>query len=52
MNNCKNLDEFYDIVFLVDDTYIKANSLILQTRCDYFKSMLSFKYSFLEANTR
>lgn len=52
MNNCKNLDEFYDIVFLVEDTYIKANSLILQTRCEYFKSMLSSKYSFLEASSR
>jgi hypothetical protein len=52
MNNCKNLDEFYDIVFLVEDTYIKANSLILQSRCEYFKSMLSYKYKFLETSTK
>jgi len=49
MNQCKNLDEFYDIVFLVEDTYIKANSLILMTRCPYFKSMLSTKYAFSES---
>jgi hypothetical protein len=46
MNQCKNLDDFYDILFLVDDTLIKANSLVLSTRCPYFKSMLSSKYSF------
>ena len=33
MNQCKNLDEFHDIVFLVDDTLIKANSLVLMARC-------------------
>ena len=49
MNQCKNLDEFHDIVFYVDDTLIKANSLILTTRCDYFKSMLSPHYSFSES---
>lgn len=41
MNQCKNLDEFHDIVFLVEDTLIKANSLILVNRCAYFKNMLS-----------
>lgn len=49
MNQCKNLDDFYDILFLVDDTLIKANSLVLSARSPYFKSMLSRKYSFQEA---
>jgi hypothetical protein len=48
MNQCKNLDEFYDILFLVEDTLIKANSLVLSARCPYFKSMLSRKYMFRE----
>jgi len=46
MNQCKNLDEFHDVVFLVEGSLIKANSLILSARCDYFKSMLSSKYKF------
>ena len=49
MNQCKNLDEFYDILFLVEDTLIKANSLVLSARCPYFKSMLSSKYMFRES---
>ncbi len=49
MNQCKNLDEFHDIIFNVDNTLIKANSLILVTRCSYFRHMLSNKYSFLES---
>lgn len=49
MNQCKNLDDFYDILFLVDDTLIKANSLVLSARCPYFKSMLSANYSFKES---
>jgi hypothetical protein len=52
MNQCKNLDEFYDIVFLVEETLIKANSLVLMVRCPYFKSMLSTKYSFKELGMR
>lgn len=52
MNQCKNLDDFYDIVFLVQDTLIKANSLILSTRCEYFKSMLSNKYKFQESKIK
>jgi len=46
MNQCKNLDEFYDTVFMVEDTMIRANSLILTTRSAYFKNMLSKQYSF------
>src|SRR3569833_486044 len=52
MNQCKNLDEFHDIVFYVEDTLIKANSLILMSRCDYFRHMLSHKYSFRESQLR
>lgn len=49
MNQCKNLDEFFDILFLVEETLIKANSLVLSARCPYFKSMLSRKYMFQES---
>lgn len=52
MNQCKNLDEFYDCLFLVDETLIKANSLILSTRCPYFKSMFSAKYAFSESKIK
>src|SRR3569833_1740627 len=52
MNQCKNLDEFHDIVFYVEDTLIKANSLILMSRCNYFRHMLSHKYSFRESHLR
>jgi hypothetical protein len=41
MNQCKNLDEFYDILFHVEDTLIKANTIVLSARCPYFYSMLS-----------
>jgi hypothetical protein len=37
---------------MVDETLIKANSLVLSTRCEYFRSMLSFKYSFLESKIK
>ena len=50
MSQCKNLDDFYDVLFLVEDTYIKANSLILRTRSPYFSSMLSPYYGFKEAS--
>lgn len=50
MNQCKNLDDFYDVLFLVDDTLIKANKLVLSTRCPYFASMLSSKYAFKESS--
>lgn len=49
MNQCKNLDEFYDIVFRVGDTLIKANSTVLKVRSKYFESMLSSKYKFRES---
>jgi len=29
LNQCKNLDSFYDVVFVVEDACIKANSLVL-----------------------
>ena len=50
MNQCKNLDDFYDVLFLVEDTLIKANRLVLSTRCPYFASMLSSKYAFKESS--
>ena len=49
MNQCRFLDEFYDILFMIEDTLIKANSLVLATRCPYFKSMLNQTYSFQES---
>lgn len=52
MNQCKNLDDFYDILFMVEDTLIKANSLVLKTRCPYFASMLSSDYNFSECQIK
>ncbi len=53
MSQCKNLDDFYDVLFMVeDDTLIKANKLVLQARCPYFKSMLSAKYEFAESKVK
>ncbi|CDW71485.1 kelch repeat [Stylonychia lemnae] len=49
MNQCKNLDEFYDVLFHVEDTLIKANTIVLSARCPYFNSMLSSQYSFKES---
>jgi hypothetical protein len=49
MSQCKNLDEFYDIVFVVEDAQIRANSLVLMQRCPYFNTMLSAKFSFKES---
>lgn len=52
MNQCRNLDEFFDVLFLVDDTLIKTNSTVLSQRCAYFKSMLSQSYDFSEARAK
>jgi hypothetical protein len=49
MLQCRNLDEFHDIVFSVDGSYIKANSIVLSARSEYFSSMLSKKYQFRES---
>lgn len=49
MNQCRNLDEFFDVLFLVEDTLITTNSLVLAHRCAYFKSMLSKSYDFSES---
>jgi hypothetical protein len=46
MNQCKNLDEFFDIIFMVEGTMIRANSILLSARCPYFQNMLSKKYQF------
>jgi hypothetical protein len=48
INQCKNLLDFYDVLFLVEDTLIKGNSLVLKTRCPYFANMLSSSYRFRE----
>ncbi len=48
MHHCKNLDEFHDVVFKVDDAIIKANSVVLCARSEYFRNMLqreSLKFS-------
>jgi|LauGreDrversion4_2_1035121.scaffolds.fasta_scaffold72321_1 hypothetical protein len=52
MNQCKNLDDFYDILFLVDGTLIKANSLVLRIRSPYFSAMLSPQNGFFETNMK
>lgn len=44
MNICKNLDEFYDVVFDVDGALTKGNSIVLASRCEYFKTMFSRRY--------
>ena len=50
INQCKNLNDFYDVLFLIDDTLIKGNSLILRARSPYFKAMLSPRYRFKESS--
>jgi hypothetical protein len=49
MSQCKNLDDFYDIVFVVEDSQVRANSLVLMQRCPYFNTMLSAKFAFKES---
>jgi hypothetical protein len=44
VNQCKNLNDFYDVLFLVEDTLVKGNSLVLQARCPYFKAMLGHPF--------
>jgi BTB/POZ domain len=50
INQCKNLNDFFDVLFMVDDTLIKGNSLILKARSPYFAAMLSNSYGFRESN--
>ena len=44
------MDNFYDTVFLVENTIVKANSLLLRVRSPYFAAMLSPSHRFLERN--
>jgi hypothetical protein len=48
MRICMNIDEFFDIVFHVDNSYIKAHSLILKSRSQYFAAMLNKHNNFSE----
>ena len=52
MRVCMNLDEFFDVVFQVEQSFIKGNSLILKARSNYFNSMLSKSHKFNELNTQ
>ena len=43
----RNLDFFHDLVFKFDSGEIlPANSAVVTSRCDYFRSMLTKKYGF------
>jgi len=45
-----NLDEFYDVVFQLDNkVFIKGNSQILKRRSDYFKAMFNRQSGFRES---
>jgi hypothetical protein len=49
MGKCRNLDFFYDVIFHLDEgKMIKVNSLVLQARSEYFRSMLNPASGFLE----
>lgn len=49
MGKCRNLDSFYDVIFELDGgNLIKANSLVLFARSDYFKTMFNSRYGFKE----
>ena len=52
MKQCMQLDIFYDVVFQVEDSYIKGNSGILRRRSQYFSSMLSNKNNFKEVDLK
>ena len=39
LSRCKHIDEFHDVVFEIEGTYVKAYSIVLSARCDYFKGM-------------
>lgn len=50
MIKCRNLDYFYDVVFVLDsDEKIRVNSAVLCARSDYFKAMFNSSYSFKES---
>ena len=41
MRVCMALDEFYDVVFQVENSYIKGVSTVLIHRCPYFEAMFN-----------
>ena len=51
MVKCRNLDYFYDVVFELDGKHMmRANSVVLNARSEYFKIMFDAKYGFRESN--
>lgn len=50
MQVCSNLDEFYDVVFRVDNCDIMAYSHVLKARSSYFEAMLSTHNRFKEVS--
>ena len=44
----KHLDEFSDVVFSLRDSIVKANSIVLAKRSEYFHSMLAHNSKFRE----
>ena len=44
MKICMYLDEFFDVVFEIDGSYIKANSFVLKNRNEYFEAMFSSRF--------
>ena len=50
MIKCRNLDFFYDVVFVLDgDEKIRVNSAVLRARSDYFNAMFSSRHNFRES---
>lgn len=47
-----NIDEFFDVVFLVDNCYIKSNSHILKARSQYFAAMFRHQNGFNEIQSQ
>ncbi len=44
----RHLDEFNDVVFSLKDSIVKANSVVLSKRSEYFRSMLAHNSKFKE----
>ena len=50
MIKCRNLDYFYDVVFVLDSNEkIRVNSAVLSARSEYFRAMFSSRYSYRES---
>lgn len=52
MRICMNLDEFFDVVFQVENCYIKSNTHILKARSQYFAAMFSKQNGFQEIQVK